>query len=193
MTFQLKIVDTTRNSIDIKIKEKGKYLTWKKLFEYWGNNSNFREYFTLLLLCSPFPEYYLRFSEVSNKLLNKPFSFKLQRTYFKNPENAGPFKKYINECKTNKKLTNTFLSIDKTTWLIIPCKISNKTDHTHLSVFLKTAPFKHIEELWKAWSKQIRKLLKNSNKSYWLNTHGKGVFWLHLRIDPTPKYYDKWF
>lgn len=34
----------------------------------------------------------------------------------------------------------------------------------------------------------FNKLNNKINKKFWLSTHGKGVGWLHIRIDESPTY-----
>ena len=38
------------------------------------------------------------------------------------------------------------------------------------------------------FTQYFTQLKKNHNKLLWLSTHGKGVAWLHVRIDDSPKY-----
>ena len=38
------------------------------------------------------------------------------------------------------------------------------------------------------FAQYFTELKKNKNKLLWLSTHGKGVAWLHFRIDDSPKY-----
>jgi hypothetical protein len=38
------------------------------------------------------------------------------------------------------------------------------------------------------FTQYLVQLKKNKNKLFWLSTHGKGVGWLHMRIDDSPKY-----
>lgn len=45
--------------------------------------------------------------------------------------------------------------------------------------------FNLINSMFKTY---LNKLTFQPNKKLWLSTHGKGVSWLHVRIDKTPKY-----
>ena len=131
----------------------------------------------------------MRFPEVSKKTLNKPFYFNLIKTTFNKPTDSETFKKYFKEGKE----VVCFPSYDPGTRLIVPCPTSNKTDYNNIATFVKTASNDQLDAVWKEYSKEITKLLKKSNKKYWINTHGKGVAWLHLRIDDSPKHYNNWF
>jgi hypothetical protein len=52
---------------------------------------------------------------------------------------------------------------------------------THLLSFLQTSDYNHL--LWKYVGKML------SNKPIYLNTHGLGISWLHVRLEWVPKYY----
>lgn len=71
--------------------------------------------------------------------------------------------------------------------MIIPCK-NGSNDYTWLGSFLKNAPLVEILTLWKNVSVLFMDLIKE-NRICYLNTHGTGVKWLHVRIDHSPRYY----
>ena len=44
---------------------------------------------------------------------------------------------------------------------------------------------------WRLTIETLAKTLEEHTKqTYWFSTDGTGVKWLHMRIDPKPKYYD---
>jgi len=100
-------------------------------------------------------------------------------------QNYEPFNKYIKESK-NKYVTS-FYNLSKTTLLIIPIPRKNKK-FTTLKDFIDNASKKQQKEFWKKVSFLIKKMLK-INKKIWVNTHGLGIHYFHLRIDTSPKYY----
>ena len=56
--------------------------------------------------------------------------------------------------------------------------------------FLLNATKYLIIDFWKNVSIEFKKrVYERKNKLTWLNTSGLGVYWLHMRIDDTPKYY----
>lgn len=62
----------------------------------------------------------------------------------------------------------------------------------HLAAFVQRAPIE--EQVIPFWKLTIRtvldKLQQDQPQMKWFNTDGTGVRWLHMRIDPRPKYYD---
>lgn len=67
-----------------------------------------------------------------------------------------------------------------------------KDVYGHLAAFVRRAPkSEQVLPFWKlALETLLRTLEENPGKSYWFSTDGTGVRWLHVRIDPRPKYYD---
>ena len=59
----------------------------------------------------------------------------------------------------------------------------------HLSSFLRTAPAALRHELWRHVALEIQAWWEQDRGMLWVSTHGGGVPWLHVRLDPRPKYY----
>jgi len=92
--------------------------------------------------------------------------------------------------------------------LIAPMQIVNDMATTatndmygHLAAFVRRAPKYQVVQFWKLVMQTFVERLKSSAKekeedmpkddtTVWLSTDGTGVAWLHVRLDPGPKYYD---
>jgi len=65
-----------------------------------------------------------------------------------------------------------------------------KYDYKNISQFTKNASDEQQQELWKeVANKLMEELEKNADAPRWLNSHGLGVYYLHVRIDEKPKHY----
>jgi hypothetical protein len=115
---------------------------------------------------------------ISLKNLQKSFIFHLYNAYKLSRElpDSSAYEKYFD---TNKKFVN-FWNLSHSTILICPNKFVAKNP-THLLSFLQTSDYNHL--LWKYVGKML------SNKPIYLNTHGLGISWLHVRLEWVPKYY----
>jgi len=91
----------------------------------------------------------------------------------------------------------SFWNLSQSSRLIVPIpnvSLDNQNeteyldDFGHLASFLRIASSKQKRALWSLVGKEL-KGLELEEKRYWLSTAGGGVPWLHVRIDPTPKYY----
>lgn len=61
--------------------------------------------------------------------------------------------------------------------------------YAQLWSFLAGAPESTIQALFEAVSQEVGRWVRRTDKPLWLNTHGLGVPWLHVRLDSRPKYY----
>lgn len=57
----------------------------------------------------------------------------------------------------------------------------------HLLTFIRQAPRDRVLEFWRLVSGTA--LAQMSGSPMWVSTSGLGVYWLHVRIDSVPKYY----
>jgi len=61
----------------------------------------------------------------------------------------------------------------------------------HLKAFISSAESSQIVELLKrASSELLAYMQKHPNQRVWWSTSGLGVYYLHMRLDPRPKYYN---
>ncbi|MEO0423887.1 MAG: hypothetical protein AAF184_16225 [Pseudomonadota bacterium] len=71
--------------------------------------------------------------------------------------------------------------------LIAPVPHAQRAAYAHLMAFLRTAPAGQCRALWSATGRAVRAML--SARAVYLSTSGLGVYWLHVRLDRRPKYY----
>lgn len=62
-------------------------------------------------------------------------------------------------------------------------------DFGHLSSFLRKAPAELRHALWHEVALEIQAWWAEGRGVLWVSTHGSAVPWLHVRLDPRPKYY----
>ena len=136
----------------------------------------------------------------------------------RNRVDITPFKeKFIEKYKSSDRGTVvSFKNLGGESILISPCPIDINglkinPDYiknigsfqymTHLVSFITGSnrnDFYHNQQVASLWASlgdkvlsEVRSNERNGNfdKVFWVSTDGRGVSWLHLRIDPTPKYY----
>ncbi len=71
--------------------------------------------------------------------------------------------------------------------LIVPIPERDK-DYTTIYRFMRNSPVETKKAFFKLTAVALEKWLKTKDTVY-LNTHGFGVHHLHMRLDPSPKYY----
>ncbi len=97
----------------------------------------------------------------------------------------GPFDFYIQN-STNPYVV-AFNNLSNTTRLIIPMPRDGK-NYISMKDFIDNAPKEQQKEFWKRVGMEIEEYLKK-HKQVYVNTHGLGVYYFHLRLDKKPIYY----
>lgn len=93
------------------------------------------------------------------------------------------FSQYFKE----EKQVVTFPNRGGDAMLVVPCPDEEKPGYTHIGIFVRQAGEDQIETFWRTVGDQTLKAIGQEPR--WLSTSGLGVYWLHARIDSSPKYY----
>ena len=73
--------------------------------------------------------------------------------------------------------------------MIAPCP-SKESNFPHLASFMRKGLPKQIEVFWKKVASEFAtRIQEDKPRNVWLSTAGDGISWLHMRLDPRPKYY----
>jgi len=171
-----------------KLVKNNHLITWNEL--YSNINLQFVKSFIEVLTNCKFNEYYLEFNPVSYSTLDKRiFEFVLVKTKICLNADFTPFNKFNINSNTND--IRVFPNLSNTSILISPCynKLFNIQSYAHIGIFMKNFNTKQqIDLIYTMFSVYITTLKSKPNDFMWLSTHGKGVGWLHIRIDTQPKY-----
>ena len=93
------------------------------------------------------------------------------------------FQKYF---KKNEAVVS-FQNLGKDAHLVVPTPMGDTTHYSHLANFIRNASNNQIVSFWKKVAATYEKEI--GTKTKWLSTSGLGVYWLHVRVDSRPKYY----
>jgi hypothetical protein len=83
--------------------------------------------------------------------------------------------------------TVTFPNLGGDAQLVVPCPVADRSVYTHIGRFVRGAPDHQIKDFWTRVGKEMLDHIQQEPR--WLSTSGLGVYWLHIRIDSVPKYY----
>ena len=100
-------------------------------------------------------------------------------------QNYLPFEENIKN--SNNKYIAVFPNVSKSTLLCVPIPRKNK-NFLSIKDFIDNASLTQQCEFWKQVAYEIENQLQFHDKLY-ISTHGLGVHYFHLRIEPIPKYY----
>ena len=96
-------------------------------------------------------------------------------------------------CKDHNSVIR-FKNLGGDSTLVVPCPSPDKSSlgsMVHMAAFLRSAPKQQVENLWKLVGRTAAEALQDAGgQRRWLSTSGLGVYWLHVRIDSSPKYYN---
>lgn len=77
--------------------------------------------------------------------------------------------------------------------LIAPKQVDRSAQNIygHLAAFSQRAPIHQQMHVWQlVLETYVKRIQSVKPEKVWLSTDGTGVAWLHIRLDPQPKYYD---
>ena len=176
----------------------GCQLTWLQVLENFKDvdSESFVDFFTeVIRWAAGFDDYYFETPAMLYENLDEiPFEFALidaGGTLVNRQTSSRDFDSYIAEGRGSLKV-KSFLNLGNDAILLAPCHSFGVREQVYgsLSTFLTKAPEDQIRNLWRlAGEIALQKLEKHPTRPFWMSTDGRGVPWLHLRIDIAPKYY----
>lgn len=192
--FNLKIHDVSNTHITYRIcKNNASWIFWNEFYLLFSSKNQEQIIISIInaLKTCPFDEYYLEFSPVENNFIDVvTFEFVIIKTYgFSINADINTFGS--NNLNSNNPNIYIFPSLSKTSILLSPHYMHNYdiNIYSHIGSFMKSNNFVQQYNLVKImFIVYHNQLVSNPHKNFWLSTHGKGVAWLHIRIDPTSKY-----
>lgn len=163
-------------------------LSWSDVVIRWQNDQLFREFFASLLADAPYPAYFWETPPVTSKTIDNEFEFVLVDS----PHLAGILTEehaFANqfEAATRDKSVIEFANLGGDATLIVPCRRGPQSAYAQISTFARLAPDEQKHELWKLVGAALERKL--GSRPVWLSTSGLGVYWIHIRLDASPKYY----
>lgn len=175
-------------------KYKNKLLTYLELMKLSRTlQIKFYKLIQRVLHNSPYSQYLLEFAPVSwNTISTTILEFVLipTRGLFQT-SNINTYKEYGIDTINRSKDIIHFPNLSKDTLLICPCynRKYNINSYSHIGSFFQSNNTKQQLNLLKYMFTVYAYILQyRPNKIYYMSTHGKGVAWLHIRIDSKPKY-----
>ena len=167
------------------------FISWKDILDNFTNKIFLSSLINILSEKNPFDEYYLEFNPTSFNHINSDiFEFVLIKTYgFSSKADMITFG--IEKINKNSNQIIWFPNPSNSAILVVPCfnHLFPIDDYTHIGTFMRSSNINQkINLVIKMFEIYFNELSSKPNKKLWLSTHGKGVGWLHVRIDLIPKY-----
>lgn len=93
------------------------------------------------------------------------------------------------EAARGKDVAVAFPNLGGDALLLAPAAAAAERVYAHFASFLRGAPEAQVDETWRKLGEVIRDCLAKNGREVWVNTDGRSVHWMHLRLDTRPKYY----
>lgn len=165
----------------------GVALSFDEVITLWCEDTQFRSSFSQTLRDAPFEAYFWETPPLTESNLVRDFEYVLVDA----PALAGA--KADRHSFRNQFLAArdddiaVFDNLGGDARLIAPCPRGEPHAYPHLATFARHAAHEQQQRLWQ----RVGEVLSDTVglEPTWLSTSGLGVFWVHIRLDRTPKYY----
>ena len=172
----------------MRLFENNDPLRYEDVILYWRENHKFTSFYISVLTESPFEAFFWEHPPVTRSNIQQPYEFVLVNSPQLARASADllPFQEKFESLPPGKEVI-AFENLGGDAELIVPCPIAAQTAYAHFGSFIRHAPEKQKHDLFMTLADTLRKRI--SNRPTWVSTSGLGVYWLHIRLDSSPKYY----
>ena len=166
----------------------GEPLSWSDVMHRWQTDQSFRGFFISVLADAPFSAYFWEAPPVTRTSIDRQFEFVLVDSQslagVRTDEQA--FANQFASAQSGESVTE-FANLGGDATLVVPCPREQMSAYSQISTFARQAPDDQQHQLWSMVGATLERQL--SAQPIWLNTSGLGIYWLHIRLDSSPKYY----
>lgn len=182
--MEVEILENSPGLRKLRFCKQGQVLSLQEVLEQLISNSDFQALMTQTLAKLPFGAVFWETPPMTEESLDRDFEFvaidspRLAQVKADRRAFAAHF--------GDEASVVSFTNLGGDAVLIAPCPVDGNS-YPHLLAFLRTAPPWQTAHFWQ---KTAEETLRRINwKPVWLSTSGLGVYWLHVRLDSRPKYY----
>ncbi len=185
MTFSTELKEGNDRFQIYSLLGDGAVLSWREVLTLWQNDPEFGRFYLGFLADVPFEAYFWEHPPITLSELDKGYEV----SFYDSPALAGKradSRRFASFFKPDSPVVS-FLNLGGDARLIVPCPQTSEDAFTHLARFVHTAPEAQGLALMQLLGTTL--LAEIGAKKIYLSTSGLGVFWLHIRLDERPKYY----
>jgi hypothetical protein len=174
----------------------GMFVSWQEALAELSKpgHSDFRNLLTRVLgKAAPFKAYFWECAPVSRELLQSHAAFEFALIdapgLARNHADITDFEEYLENVR-GQPVMKVFQNPGRDTSLVAPAQATcDPEDYTHISAFFNgKAPLSQKDAAWQALGDAISNELRTRDV-VWVSTDGRGVHWMHFRVDSRPKYF----
>jgi hypothetical protein len=179
--------DVNRSVLQFSISEGSQRLTYSQVLDYWETDDEFTHFYISLFERSGLKSYLWETPPITQASRNRDFEFVLLATPVSSRQpDRERYRDYYESDNADSGVV-VFDNLGGDTKLVVPSPLRPKADYSNLAAFFAEAPLEQQRALWRVVARTARARL--GDQPIWISVAGGGIAWLHVRIDPRPKYY----
>lgn len=159
-------------------------VTWQQAIALWQQDPDFGQGLTQALATIPFAAFFWATPPITPHMLPQPWECVAvdALALAKVSPDPTPFRQYLT--RDAAEAIATFSNLGGDALLMVPRPQGPVQVYPHLATFLRSGPPTQIQALWQQMGTTVQ-----HHRPLWVSTSWLGVYWLHIRLDDTPKYY----
>ena len=190
MRFVSKEVRVSSTTTKYFIEADGRgVLSWGDFQRELENENDFRAFFNGLLASSPLESFFWETRPLHAGAIDEVFQFVTVASHQLARINSADERTFAEHFHASSGEVADFFSLGGDARLIAPCPSTEAREpYVDIARFVRNAPVSQIQEFWQHIGNVLGHELKSTTPR-WLSTSGLGVYYLHVRFDTRPKYY----
>lgn len=177
-----------RSTQRFSIQRGREQISFRTFLDLLKKDSDFILFFNQILVDCPFPAFFFEVKPTRSDLLDHRLEFVLISAPALERVSADQ-QTFASYFKGQESVVLDFSNLGGDAHLIVPRPHSTAPGFAHIGIFCREAEDDVLIQFWKRAAEVYSKLLEEDKGNLWLSTSGLGVFWLHMRVDSFPKYY----
>jgi|AntRauTorcE11897_2_1112592.scaffolds.fasta_scaffold03376_2 hypothetical protein len=178
-------LESNQDNLTFRLQENGALVSHRKFLTLLSENDTFIDWYNRLLADSPFDAFFWENKPVTDQNLDEPYECTIVKSG--QLSRVSPDSTTFDSYFSSDSDTVTFSNLGGDAQLVVPCPVADRSVYTQIGSFIREAPGHQIVDFWKRVGEEMLNHIQSDPR--WLSTSGLGVYWLHVRIDSAPKYY----
>jgi hypothetical protein len=178
-------LESNQNSLSFRLQKKDTLMSHRQFLSQLSENDSFADWYNQLLTDCPFDAFLWENKPVTLQNIDETYECTIVKS--SQLSRVSPDSTTFDAYFSPDSDTVTFPNLGGDAQLVVPCPVADRSVYTHIGRFVRGAPDHQIKDFWTRVGKEMLDHIQQEPR--WLSTSGLGVYWLHIRIDSVPKYY----
>lgn len=183
--WKVQQISSSPDHLRFRIAEGNTVLSHNRFLNLLRNDIHFIEFYNKHLADCKFEAFFWENKPITQNNLEEDYECTLVESDFLT--DVKPDTSTFNSYFRSKQDVVVLPNLGGDAKLVVPCPVSENSIYTQIGNFVRQAPKAQVKEFWRRVGTEMLSQLEAEPK--WLSTSGLGVYWLHARVDSTPKYY----